>query len=159
MKKTLFVGLLVAAIMALSFTGCKNNANGTAPVLTEYFITYNDAEITANTLDSLTRLHTLKFYDSNTSAADITTKYQEVLDFYDPDLDVDSVEFSLTSTFNVLWGDPYPISQIYADQISSWKNTSFTSQNNNDLTIYIRLKDRNGNYSNVKSYVIHKTFD
>ena len=36
MKKTLLVGLLAAAIMALSFTGCKNNPDlGTAPAITD----------------------------------------------------------------------------------------------------------------------------
>ena len=44
MKKTLFVGLLAAAIMALSFTGCKNNPDlGTAPTITDAcFVTEAD---------------------------------------------------------------------------------------------------------------------
>ena len=44
MKKTLFVGLLAAAIMAISFTGCKNNPDlGTAPTITDAcFVTEAD---------------------------------------------------------------------------------------------------------------------
>ena len=159
MKKTLFVGLLAAAIMAISFTGCNNNADlGTAPVLTEYFITDNDTTFDANTFGTVSRLHTLKFYPQNTAPADRTEKYQEVVDFNDPDLDVVSVEFSLTSSFEEIWSEQ-SITQKYEYQITNWKNTSFTSANNNDLVMYIRLKDAKGNYSNVQSYIIHKTFD
>ena len=44
MKKTLLLGLLAAAIMALSFTGCKNNPDpGTAPAITDAcFVTEAD---------------------------------------------------------------------------------------------------------------------
>ncbi len=44
MKKTLFVGLLAAAIMAISFTGCKNGPDlGTAPAITDAcFVTKAD---------------------------------------------------------------------------------------------------------------------
>lgn len=158
MKKTLFVGLLAAAIMAISFTGCKNNANGTAPVLTEYFITNNDAVISADNLDSLTRLHTLKFYRPSTPTSSRTTKYKEVVDFYDPDKDVVSVEFSLNSSFNTIWSES-SLSQKYEYQLSSWQDISFTAENSNDLTMYIRLKDANGNYSNIKTYTVQKEFD
>ena len=63
MKKSLFVGLLAAAIMAISFTSCGAN-KGSAPVLSAYFFTTQGVDVNSTNINTLPKLHNLKFYHS-----------------------------------------------------------------------------------------------
>ena len=152
MKKTLFAGLLIAAIMAFGFTGCSNgDKNGTAPEFEDYFWTNNEpGEI--NDLSAVPKVKTITVDNG-------TTKYAEIIVFNDPDIDVEKIEYSLNENFEgELWYET-DITQKYEDQITTFNGVSITSTTAGDFTIYVRLVDKKGNTSNVKSWTLTKVIN
>lgn len=156
MKKTLFVGLLAAAIMAISFTGCKNGPDlGTAPQLTDFFITNNNATVNSTTVSSLTRITSVTVYPNGTDEDNATQKYKEVLCYNDPDKDIVKVEFSFNN-FNTIIKDD--ITQDYLNEILSYQNQYYIESQipNSTVTYSVRVIDSKGNVSNTKSITLSK---
>ena len=158
MKKTLFIGLLAAAIMALSFTGCKNNADlGTAPKLTDFFITTNsESSVSSTELNTLQRITTVTTYPDNTPKDNATVKYREVLVYNDPDIDIVRIEFSFDNFQTIITDDEF--TQDYEYEILTYKNQYYYDSNipRNPTTYSVRLVDSKGNVSNVLSISLSK---
>ena len=129
MKKTLFAGLLIAAMMAFGFTGCKNNTDGSAPELEEYFWTENSKAVSGAKWDdpsSVPRLSEITLENPSTPKESVTHTFAAVVIFNDPDMDVVKLEVSKTEDFAELW-DEADITQEYEGQISWWNGIYITS--------------------------------
>ena len=152
MKKSLFVGLLAAAIMAISFTGCKNNVDpGTAPTITGAFMMtsedYDDESIYLWN-DALTHAQT---------DLSLSGDYRLAIKMEDPDKDIVEVVISKEITFDNWWhwtdlkytseafwtGLRINFSTMTASDKESFKMTNGT--------FYVKVIDSKGNVSNIKS--------
>ena len=156
MKKSLFAGLLIAAIMALSFTGCSSNSDGTAPELEEYFWTEDSKAVSGAKWDDKTavpRLTEITMENPSTPNDSVTHTFAAVVMFNDPDKDVVKLEISKTEDFAELW-DEAEITQEYDGQISWWNGLYITGTQTTTETLYARLVDEKDNYSKTFKYTI-----
>ena len=148
MKKTLFVGLLAAAIMAISFTGCNNNVDpGTAPTIHGVIIlTQSDYENTNSWNNALPLAQT------NLS---LSGDYRLSIKMEDPDKDIVEVAFSKEITFDNWW---HWTDLKYTDE-AFWTGlrinfSTMTASDKNDFkmnngTFYVKVIDAKGNKSNI----------
>jgi hypothetical protein len=150
MKKTLFVGLLAAAIMAISFTGCKNNPDlGTAPTITGAFMMtsedYDDKSIYLWD-DALTHAQT---------DLSLSGDYRLAIKMEDPDKDIVEVVISKQITFDNWWHwtDLKYTSEAFWTGLRINFSTMTASDKNdfkmNNGTFYVKIIDAKGNKSNI----------
>ncbi len=150
MKKSLFVGLLAAAIMAISFTGCKNNVDpGTAPTITGAFMmTSEDYESIYLWDNALTHAQT---------DLSLSGDYRLAIKMEDPDKDIVEVVISKQITFDNWWhwanlkytsGAFWTGLSINFSEMTSDEKEAFKMENG---TFYVKLIDSKGNESNIKS--------
>ena len=153
MKKTLFVGLLAAAIMALSFTGCKNNPDlGTAPAITDAcFVTEAD-DNNINYIEDLagkrqTTLHlkstAYKFY---CLATDNEQDIKNVLLSFSTNPTLENSIYWTLNTPNSkknVWG------VLGADFTGDDKESDRLNMVCNNATLYVKAIDSMGNESNI----------
>ena len=150
MKKTLFVGLLAAAIMAISFTGCNNNVDpGTAPTIHGVIIlTQSDYENTNYWNDALPLAQTNLSLSGN---------YRLSIKMEDPDKDIVEVAICKNSSFDDYWH----WTGLSWDDVAFWGGVSLnfstmtTAQKESfkmdNGTFYVKIIDSKGNESNIKS--------
>ncbi len=159
MKKTLITGLLAAAIITLTLSGCKNPAaetaedKGTVPTLYEFFITNNNADFSGGSIDinnetKYPRLHEVTL-ESNTDNP--THLYKLVLYYTDPDMDATKMEISVYPDFRNNWLSG-SFTQSYNPQITWYYDQYVPGTNPGTITVYVRITDKKGNVSNVVTY-------
>ena len=148
MKKTLFVGLLAAAIMAISFTGCNNNADlGTAPTIKgAIFMTRSNYNNTYYWDDAV------PLAETNLS---LSSDYSLAIKMEDPDIDIVEVVISKEITFNKWWhwtNLKYTKEAFWSglsinfSEMTSDEKEAFKMENG---TFYVKLIDSKGNESNI----------
>lgn len=152
MKKTLFVGLLAAAIMAISFTGCNNNVDpGTAPTIKGAFIMtstdYADTTIQYWN-DALTHAKT---------DLSLSGDYCLAISMEDPDKDIVEVVISKEITFDNWWhweNLKYNNESFWTGLRINFSTMSASDKESFKMTngsFYVKVIDSKGNVSNIKS--------
>ena len=150
MKKTLLLGLLAAAIMTLSFTGCKNNPDlGTAPKIKGVIIL-----TPSNYTNTFYWDDAVPLAETNLS---LSSDYRLAILMEDPDIDIVEVVISKEITFNNWWhwtNLEYTKEAFWSglsinfSEMNSENKEAFKMENG---TFYVKLIDSKGNESNIGS--------
>ncbi len=152
MKKTLLIGLLISAIMVLSLTGCKNNAEldtGTSPkILGAFFASGNWS--TSNDFDSVEQNYKITELNLNRASDRLVFKLE------DPDHDFTEIQISPHSNFdiNYHWDNmDYSTAkeQFWTSVRCGWniEETKKANYLQSHKPIYVRAIDKKGNISEI----------
>ena len=168
MKKS-FNAAILAATLAIAFIACSNPAapenpsssssanenRGTAPVLTQAFISettnISSADFNWNNLVQHTT-HDMYYYPEGTANSARNHFYYLCIDCTDPDRDVNTIEISYDGiTYHTFYNqcDQGGYTSVYMPY-----GIAFDANDLNKSKYYIRLKDAKNNVSNVKEYNI-----
>ena len=141
---------IIGVLFAVSLTGltsCNNlmDKKGTEPTILALFYTDNDAPNYYEDWDDC---------PNRNSSIVLGRDYALILDFTDPDLDVQTLYTSLNPSFPAERTYRYSINQTYEYQQSCFRGDSWSGKTGN-VVLYAYLEDSKGNKSSTVSVSLY----
>lgn len=149
-KKNLLSCGIIGVLFVISLTeltSCKNmmDKKGTEPTILTLFYTDNDAPNYYEDWDDC---------PNRNSSIVLGQDYALILDFTDPDLDVQKLYISLNSSFPEDRTYTYDINQTYEYQQNCFRYDSWSGKTGN-VVLYAYLEDSKGNKSSTVSVSLY----